>query len=106
MPIGSPDESAPLYLQLAALLEAAILHAPGHGHRWLRLPPERRLAVMFGVSRITVRAALDALALRLPVRKRVGAGVFIEPAAAGAASWLMVRVTPQVIVRPSRRVGR
>ncbi|KRA59903.1 hypothetical protein ASD79_10250 [Caulobacter sp. Root655] len=106
MTIGSPDGSAPLYVQLATLLEAAVLDVPGHGDRRLRLPTERQLAAIFGVSRVTVRAALDVLALRLPVRKRVGAGVFIEPAAGGAASWSMVRVTPRVMVRPSRQAGR
>jgi DNA-binding GntR family transcriptional regulator len=92
-------------LQLADLLEAAVLDAPERGDRRLRLPPERQIAAMFGVSRITVRAALDALALRLPLRRRVGAGVFVEPSALAVAPWSMVRLAPQAIVRPSRPPG-
>jgi GntR family transcriptional regulator len=47
------------------------------------LPPERDIASEFGVSRITVRKALDALAEEGLVRRRHGAGTFV--AAAGEA---------------------
>lgn len=62
---------------------------------------------MFRVSRITVRTALDALALRLPLRRRVGAGVFVGPPAEDATPWSMVRVAPQTLSVPrTRRAAR
>jgi DNA-binding GntR family transcriptional regulator len=107
MTSGPPPEAAPLYRQLADLLEAAVLDAPEQGDRRLRLPPERQLATMFGVSRITVRAALDALALRLPLSRRVGAGIFVGPSAEDAAPWSMVRVAPKPLsVSHGRRAVR
>lgn len=41
------------------------------------LPPERDIATDIGVSRITVRKALDALAEEGLVRRRHGAGTFV-----------------------------
>ncbi len=43
------------------------------------LPGENRLAEQFGVSRITVRRALDALALDGMIEKRTGAGSVVLP---------------------------
>src|SRR3954468_2591007 len=45
------------------------------------LPPERDIASELGVSRITVRKALDALAEEGLVRRRHGAGTFVAPPA-------------------------
>src|ERR1700759_1358230 len=49
--------------------------APGE-----RLPPERVLASTLGVSRMTVRQALDALARRGLVDRGVGRGTFVRAA--------------------------
>jgi GntR family transcriptional regulator len=72
-----PDRSSgvPAYLQieerLAGLIEAGVL-AVGD-----RLPAERRLAGSTGVSRMTARAALRALAERGLVTRDVGRGTFV-----------------------------
>lgn len=63
------------YLQLADVLirqiEAGEL-APGTA-----LPPERALADMHGVSRVTVRSAIEQLSNRGLVEQRRGAGTFV-----------------------------
>jgi GntR family transcriptional regulator len=58
--------------QLAGRIESGAL-APGE-----RLPPERHLAVALGVSRMTVRQALAALAARGLVERGVGRGTFVR----------------------------
>ena len=64
--IGSLDEQgrAPLYQQLQRALRDAITENRLAADE--ALPPERDLAEEFGVSRITVRKALDALVERGP----------------------------------------
>ena len=75
--IGSLDEQsrAPLYQQLQRALRDAI------GDNRLvadeALPPERDLAEDFGVSRITVRKALDARVAEGLLIRRQGAGTFV-----------------------------
>ena len=61
--------------QLADRIEAGAL-APGD-----RLPPERDLALALGVSRMTVRQALAALAARGLVERGVGRGTFVRDGA-------------------------
>jgi GntR family transcriptional regulator len=66
------DRSTPLHLQIRSAMRASIEsleHPPGS-----RLPPERVLAEMYGVSRITVRSALDALSREGLVRRGRGRG--------------------------------
>ena len=75
--IGGLDEQArgPLYQQLHRALRTAI-----EDRRLVSdsaLPPERDIASDFGVSRITVRKALDALAEEGLVRRQHGAGTFV-----------------------------
>ncbi|MBF9044086.1 UTRA domain-containing protein [Rhodobacterales bacterium HKCCE4037] len=63
------------YLQLADALLAQIEagdFAPGTA-----LPPERTLAEMHGVSRVTVRSAIEQLSDRGLVEQRRGAGTFV-----------------------------
>lgn len=45
----------------------------------MRLPAERELATMFGVSRPTIREAVIALELEHSVEVRMGSGVYILP---------------------------
>ena len=47
-----------------------------------RLPPERDLAKMFGVSRPTLRAAIRSLAAVGALQSRQGAGTFVVKAEA------------------------
>ena len=75
--IGSLEEQgrAPLYQQLQRALRDAIA-----GNRLAAdeaLSPERDMAEEFGVSRITVRKALDALVAEGLLNRRQGAGTFV-----------------------------
>ncbi len=60
-----------IVLQIRAMIERGEL-APGD-----KLPPERRLAEMFSVSRNTVREAIKALAEKGVLESRQGAGTFV-----------------------------
>ncbi|MCT8997386.1 GntR family transcriptional regulator [Chelativorans intermedius] len=67
---------APLYQQLAETLARQIEtgeYSPGAA-----LPPERRLAEIHGVSRITVRHALEQLARQGVVEQRRGSGTYVS----------------------------
>ncbi len=68
-------DSAPLYLQLQRVLRDAIerqVLQPDEA-----LPPERDLAEAYGVSRVTVRKALDGLVDARLLTRRQGAGTFV-----------------------------
>ena len=69
----------PLYQQLHRALRQAIEDKRLASDS--PLPPERDIATELGVSRITVRKALDALAEEGLVRRRHGAGTFVAPRA-------------------------
>lgn len=75
--IGRLDEQsrAPLYQQLRRALRDAIEDQRLSAEE--ALPPERELAEEFGVSRITVRKALDALVGEGMLTRRQGAGTFV-----------------------------
>ena len=75
--IGSLDEQgrAPLYQQLQRALRGAITENRLAADE--ALPPERDLAEEFGVSRITVSKALDALVGEGLLTRRQGAGTFV-----------------------------
>lgn len=63
-----------IVLQIRTMIERGELQ-PGD-----RLPPERRLAEMFSVSRNTVREAIKALAEKDVLESRQGAGTFVREA--------------------------
>jgi GntR family transcriptional regulator len=66
----------PLYHQLQAVLKAEI-----ESRKWLpdeQLPNEAKLAERFGVSKITVRQALQELADLGYIRREHGRGTFVE----------------------------
>ena len=63
---------AQIEAQLAERIESGGLQAGE------RLPPERELARSLGVSRMTVRQALDTLARRGLVDRGVGRGTFVR----------------------------
>jgi GntR family transcriptional regulator len=71
------ESHAPLYQQLHRALRDAI--ADNRLPAEEALPPERELAEEFGVSRITVRKALDALVGEGMLTRRQGAGTFVAP---------------------------
>lgn len=66
----------PLYQQLQATLRAQIESGQFRTHE--RLPSERELSQQFGVSRMTVRQALDALTQAGLIYGKVGKGTFIS----------------------------
>jgi len=66
----------PLYQQLEATLRAQIEGGKFRTHE--RLPSERELSKQFGVSRMTVRQALEALAQQGLIYGKVGKGTFIS----------------------------
>ena len=60
---------------IAAQLRRAITDGVyGYGDR---LPPEREIARSFGISRTTVRSALDLLEERNFIRRKIGSGTFV-----------------------------
>lgn len=67
----------PLYQQLQRAVRQAI--ADNRLAADEALPPERDIAHEFGLSRITVRRALEALANEGLVTRRQGAGTFVTP---------------------------
>jgi DNA-binding GntR family transcriptional regulator len=75
--IGGLDKGlpVPLYHQLHAVLKAEI-----ESRRWRadeQLPNETKLAERFGVSKITVRQALQKLAEQGYIRREQGRGTFV-----------------------------
>lgn len=69
------DDPAPLYMQLQKVLRDAIVGriiSPEAA-----IPPERDLAEEFGVSRLTVRKAVDGLVTEGLITRRRGAGTFV-----------------------------
>ena len=75
--VGGLDSTArgPLYRQLQHVLRQAITEIRLAADE--ALPPERDLAEEFGVSRITVRKALDTLVGEGLLTRRQGAGTFV-----------------------------
>ncbi len=77
MRAAKPTEPTRLYQQIADQIKALI--AKGAFRVGDRLPAERELALMLGVSRPSVREGLIALEVQGNVEIRGGAGVFVCP---------------------------
>lgn len=69
------DDPAPLYMQLQKVLRDAIIGRVISPEA--AIPPERDLAEQFGVSRLTVRKAVDGLVTEGLITRRRGAGTFV-----------------------------
>ncbi|GIW24207.1 GntR family transcriptional regulator [Meiothermus sp.] len=69
--------ATPLYLQLEAVLREAL--ASGTWKAGEAMPPERALAEQFGVSRLTLRKALERLEAQGLVQRRQGSGTYVAP---------------------------
>lgn len=71
-----PDQQQPLYRQIQVVLRDAV------ADRTLRpddaLPPERELASEFGVSRITIRKAIEGLVTEGVLDTHHGSGTFVR----------------------------
>jgi GntR family transcriptional regulator len=77
-PDGFDDPGAgPLYLQLQRRLADAV--AQGQLPPGAALPPERDMAAMTGLSRVTVRKAVQALVGAGLLVQRQGSGTFVAP---------------------------
>ncbi|MEE7546763.1 GntR family transcriptional regulator [Xanthomonas sp. Kuri4-1] len=70
-----PGAPTPLYLQLAGTLGEAI--RAGQWKAGEALPAERQLCERLGISRVTLRQAVDALVEQGLVNRRQGAGTFV-----------------------------
>jgi len=71
-----PVAGGPLYLRLQAMIRGAV--ADGRLKPADALPPEREMALSVGVSRVTVRKALEGLAAEGVVEQRHGSGTFVS----------------------------
>jgi len=69
------EDPAPLYMQLQKVLRDAILSRALSPEA--AIPPERDLAEEFGVSRLTIRKAVDGLVSEGLILRRRGAGTFV-----------------------------
>ncbi|NBB81918.1 MAG: UTRA domain-containing protein [Alphaproteobacteria bacterium] len=70
------DDPAPRYARLAGLIADRI--ASGDLPPGSALPPERRIAELYGLSRVTVRRALEQLAAEGLIEQRRGSGTFVS----------------------------
>lgn len=68
--MGQPSDSLPIYRHLANVMIELMQQGEAVGST---LPSERSLSVALGISRVTVRKALDELALDGRLRRRQGA---------------------------------
>lgn len=76
-PEGFANGAGPLYLQLQRRIADAMARgvlAPGSS-----LPAERDIAAMTGLSRVTVRKAIEALVAQGMLVQRRGSGTFVAP---------------------------
>lgn len=67
----------PLYYQLADIIREKI--ETGQWKEHTRLPPERELCQIYGVSRATVRQAMQDLELNGYIYREHGRGTFVKP---------------------------
>lgn len=76
-PEGFADGAGPLYLQLQRRIADAMARGvlpPGAS-----LPAERDIAAMTGLSRVTVRKAIEALVAQGALQQRRGSGTYVAP---------------------------
>lgn len=71
------DDATPMYMRLAGVIRAQV--SGGDLQIGEALPPERELAEMTGVSRVTVRKAIELLMQEGLLSRRQGSGTYIAP---------------------------
>ena len=72
------DEGGPLYVQLRKRIESGI--SSGFLAPDMPIPPERDIARLTGLSRVTVRKAIAELVEKGVILQRQGSGSFVAPA--------------------------
>ncbi|MEM7615436.1 MAG: GntR family transcriptional regulator [Pseudomonadota bacterium] len=70
------------------------------------LPGEQRLTEQFGVSRVTVRRALEALAADGLIEKRVGSGSIVKAAPADTIAADFTSLMPQLVEMTEKTTAR
>ena len=101
MPSFSPVSSNKLYIQIFNQIRGAILD--GTLKVGDKLPSEKELCQMFGVSRVPVREALCALELNGLVESNQGQGVYVRENSVVSTDWLE-EIDPQDIIRTRRLI--
>lgn len=87
--VGMPDESSrvlTLHERLRDDLRAKIdsgIYGPGE-----RIPSENKLSQIYGMSRVTVRSALNELVNAGLLIRRKGSGTYVSPRAKGTSAYL------------------
>jgi DNA-binding GntR family transcriptional regulator len=90
----------PLYYRLEQLLQERIRQnefRPGD-----LLPTEQALCEAYGVSRTTVRRALDSLLMRRVIDRRRGVGTFVAQASTGMRSMRLMGSLEDLLTYPGR----
>ena len=100
MPAFSPVTSNKLYMQIFHQLRDAIM--AGTFQVGDKLPSEKELCEMFGVSRVPVREALCALELNGLVESNQGQGVFVKEIHSVTNDWIN-EIDPQDIIQTRMR---
>ena len=101
------NSPVPLYVQIKDRLKEQI--ADGTYPVGSRLPSERELAQRHGVSRMTARQALQALAREGLTRSRTGTGTFVSPPRIDQTLWTLTSFSEEMWRRgmtPSSHVRR
>jgi len=94
----------PLYHQLFELLLGQIVGGQIKPHE--AIPTELELSEMYGVSRITVRRALDELERRGYIQRERGRGTFVSPAHVQRAAAKLTSFSEEIEARGMRPGGR
>ncbi len=93
--------TAPLYAQLARILRSQIIS--GEYKSGDMLPPEGELSKTFGVSRITVRAALRILSDEGLIVRYSGRGTFVAGSSSPGAFWAACSIMDLIHSGPETR---
>jgi GntR family transcriptional regulator len=93
--VPSPCMSLPAYLQILQALRARLVNSD-----WRvgdQIPTDEELMEQFGVSRFTVRAALDVLVADGVIKRYRRRGTFVVARPQGAGSWMLTSLDDLVL---------
>lgn len=98
MELIDKNSATPYYIQLAEILKRQISAPPPPGQKW-RLPSENELAAMHGITRTTVRRALEILEREGWIYKEKGKGSFAAARRLGQEITQLVSTTEYMRAR-------